>query len=698
MKRIALAIILLSMGISARADDVVWPLDCKPQITSSFGEFRVGHFHAGIDFRTPKGEGMPIFAPSDGEVVRVRQTPWGYGKVLYYRMSGNRIVIFGHMSRFAEAIEKRVLKEQLEKRSNAVEIWLKKGELPFSAGDTIGFSGSSGAGSPHLHFELRDGFDSPFNPRFAGYVVKDDIAPTIAAVWAVPFGNNANIDGHYRPVRFDVGGKDTLRFAASGKFYLAIEAFDLESAENKNRSGLYDISMDIDAQPAYRFFADTFSYSRTRQIGLLYDLGLQEEFHLKRPPFRLFHPFGADVSLLKGTSEGSGIFDATEDTISSNISLADVSGNRTTLNVVVAPRPPTPTIDIEIIDDADGLSAKSALVPDDTSGLRFEYSVAGRMLRDRMPIEGKPTALPEKADFARVRGFGRSLWFWRPTEDDTPAVDCSIPGADYILIKAAFKKPPAARPTLRFGDEVVFPEQESDTLFVFRLFGAEPEQKLALSYSGGEVEFDPKLFAVEDGARIELAGGRARLDIPKGAIFTPFVATESADSSTEISIEPAGVMLRSKARLTFDADSLPNSDEKKLCIVRFWGGDTLFVGASRDKKGDLFATIGAFGDFGVLVDSIPPDLKLQIGQGATVRHHLSASISDNLSGFSNAVLPNSFIDGEWTPTDFDSDKNTIAVDVRRLSAGEHRWLVVAEDVAGNAVRDSVDFKTVLEGK
>src|SRR5262245_2570977 len=48
------------------------PLKPPLVVTGGFGEYRVGHFHAGYDFGTGKKVGQPVFAPLAGHVERIR--------------------------------------------------------------------------------------------------------------------------------------------------------------------------------------------------------------------------------------------------------------------------------------------------------------------------------------------------------------------------------------------------------------------------------------------------------------------------------------------------------------------------------------------------------------------------------------------------------------------------------------------------
>ena len=61
------------------------PLPEELPVTASFGEFRGGHMHAGIDFSTRRELGWSVRAAADGEVYRVKVEARGYGRAVYVR-------------------------------------------------------------------------------------------------------------------------------------------------------------------------------------------------------------------------------------------------------------------------------------------------------------------------------------------------------------------------------------------------------------------------------------------------------------------------------------------------------------------------------------------------------------------------------------------------------------------------------------
>jgi len=692
---------LCLLAISALSQDsLLWPLNCEYHLTSTFAEYRVGHFHAGVDFRTPDGEGMPLFAIADGSVIRARETPWGYGKVVYFQTKNGVIAVLAHLSGFTSPLSDSINAEKYRHKKNTAELWFKEGEMAFKAGDTLCFSGSTGAGSPHLHFELRDGLDKPFNAMFAGYVTKDDIPPQIEAVWLIPRDDNAHIEGRHTPKRIAINeNKQTYGpIHAFGPISLCIEAHDRECDSNYNKFGVYRAELFADDKPVYIFHADTFSYARTRQIGLLYDLGLQEEFGLKRPPFRLDHPIGADISMLEGSDEGSGIIAVEKDTVNLTIKVADFIGNSTELSLQIAPAEVNYKVQVSV-DSAEGKFAiGTTLQPEDTAQFRLEYIKEGKSQRANMPVEGKAVELPGDITFAQIlaTNINTPVWVWRPGKNTEPTVSINIHGNGVILITADFSEPITRMPSLRRGDSFLVWSDIHDSSCVFRIFGLKADETLILLWHNGQLELAPRLWTAKSNEKYNLSDNRWRLEIPDGGVFSPFIARDTlfpADSTTSegFRIEPAGVVLSRPAKLLFDTTGT-SSKPGKLCLVRIWEGKTFFISNRIDDEGFLYGKINAFGTFGTALDTLPPKLKIGINDGARISKLLTANVSDDLSGFSNNVLPNSFIDDIWRPTEYDPEKARISLSVEDLEAGEHIWRIVASDVAGNVVSDSVRFR------
>ena len=87
--------------------------------------------HKGMDFSAPTG--TPIYATSDGKVIRVDGRAPGYGKHIRIDHGFGYVTLYAHLSKF------NVRRGQEVKR-----------------GDVIGFVGNTGRSvAPHLHYEIR---------------------------------------------------------------------------------------------------------------------------------------------------------------------------------------------------------------------------------------------------------------------------------------------------------------------------------------------------------------------------------------------------------------------------------------------------------------------------------------------------------------------------------------------------------------
>ena len=60
-----------------------YPLSIKPKLNANFGEMRNNHFHMGLDLSTEGRENLPILAPADGYLARIKIETGGFGRALY---------------------------------------------------------------------------------------------------------------------------------------------------------------------------------------------------------------------------------------------------------------------------------------------------------------------------------------------------------------------------------------------------------------------------------------------------------------------------------------------------------------------------------------------------------------------------------------------------------------------------------------
>ncbi len=160
----ALLILLLLSGLSAFSGDRSWPVKGEISLSSSFCDFRPGHFHGGIDIRTDGKEGRKVYSPVEGYIWRIRYSYIGYGKGLYVKDSHGFIYVFGHLSRLSKRLENIVRPYQYENRKYYCDLYFKPDSIPVKSGELIGFSGQTGYGAPHIHFEIRNPGNMPLNP------------------------------------------------------------------------------------------------------------------------------------------------------------------------------------------------------------------------------------------------------------------------------------------------------------------------------------------------------------------------------------------------------------------------------------------------------------------------------------------------------------------------------------------------------
>lgn len=210
---------------------LLWPTGASDCLTSTFGEFREAHFHSGIDVSTHGKTGYPCYAVANGEIARVRVSCRGYGKAVYLRMEDGRTAVYAHLSEFAGALADTVHAIQQNNGTVFFDREFPKGALPVRRGELIARTGQSGAGMPHLHFEIRDEQERALDPLIYGIGVEDAKPPRITRIALTPLTAESLVDGDSRTVIVDVntqsGGAVAERnVPVQGRIGIAIEADD----------------------------------------------------------------------------------------------------------------------------------------------------------------------------------------------------------------------------------------------------------------------------------------------------------------------------------------------------------------------------------------------------------------------------------------------------------------------------------------
>jgi hypothetical protein len=342
----------LSPPVRAATPAWQWPLDLPPVLTSTFGEYRSQHLHAGIDLATAGRVGVPCFAVGDGSIVRMRMSPYGYGKALYVQLDHGPLAVYAHLSRFAAAPAARARAAQQASQRYTFDLELPAGELRVRRGEVIAWSGQTGVGVPHLHFELREG-DVARNPQTAGFAVADLVAPVIEDVSVHPLDAGSHVEGESIPRRVPAGG---MPLRAGGRLGFSVRAWDA-AARDGHRQGPYRLELRVDDHVLYRSTAERFDYATNHLLVVEYDQerlvesGERALWLWRRPGNRLHgreDPAGTGGVLLAPATPGSrgDGFEVVPGLHRIEVEVADVAGNTTIrrFDLLIGQRPHIPML------------------------------------------------------------------------------------------------------------------------------------------------------------------------------------------------------------------------------------------------------------------------------------------------------------------------------------------------------------------
>ena len=158
-----------------------YPLSVKPLLNANFGEMRPNHFHMGLDLNTGARENLPIYAPADGYLSRIKIESGGFGRALYFNHSNGTTTVYAHMNSFLSAVEQFLEQKQYEQETWKIDLQVPAGKFTVKKGQLIGYSGNTGASEgPHVHFEVRDTkTENCLNPLRNGISMEDNLAPEV---------------------------------------------------------------------------------------------------------------------------------------------------------------------------------------------------------------------------------------------------------------------------------------------------------------------------------------------------------------------------------------------------------------------------------------------------------------------------------------------------------------------------------------
>ncbi len=260
-----------SQPLSFLADTVsyLWPTDSSTLLSSTFAETRSAHLHAGLDIRTWGREGYRVFATRDAVVYRIGMSPYGYGNVIFLKHDDDSYSVYAHLNRFEPGLQAIADSIRFIDYSAAIDVVIEHKNIRYKQGDLIAFTGSTGVGPPHLHFELRTPDFYPFNPLLTNLRVRDTIPPVFRQL-AIE---------HLDPETLRLQGHQIINATRSGNRYnfgevtvhgpvgLAVNVHD-RANDTPNIYAVHTLTMVHQSDTLFKSRADYFPHTAARHMFL----------------------------------------------------------------------------------------------------------------------------------------------------------------------------------------------------------------------------------------------------------------------------------------------------------------------------------------------------------------------------------------------------------------------------------------------
>jgi hypothetical protein len=317
------------------------PLDIRLSLSGSFGELRSNHFHAGLDFKTNRKEGLNVYAAADGYVSRIKISSYGYGKAIYVTHPNGFTTVYGHLSQATGAIQDYIKKSHYKEKSFEIELFLRPDELIVKQGEVIALSGNSGgSGGPHLHFEVRDtNSEKPINPMLFGFdvLIKDTRDPIVSTLMAYPIGENSEVNKSQEPLAINFVKQADGSFIAdkvlvNGAVGFGISAYDMFDF-NYNKNGTYDVQSFLNGKPSFGYQFNSFAFDESRYINALLDFSRLKKTGVRIQRLFMNNPF--PLSIIKSDKNNGVIAVKPNITNTYRIEVRDFNTNKVVIHIPI---------------------------------------------------------------------------------------------------------------------------------------------------------------------------------------------------------------------------------------------------------------------------------------------------------------------------------------------------------------------------
>ncbi|HKK24425.1 MAG TPA: M23 family metallopeptidase, partial [Gracilimonas sp.] len=268
---LTLILIIAGIQVNVQAQEYLWPTDSGTYLSATFGETRSAHFHAGLDIKTWGREGYRVFAARDGILYRLLVTERGYGNAIYLKHSDNTFTTYAHLQRFNSEFQQLADSIRMQDHSFEMDSNFEVLAIPVNKGDVIGYTGSTGIGPPHLHFEIRDSLDKPINALHANFSIKDSLPPVFSSLIVEPITDKSRIN--HKPVSYFKRPQmidDDYHFGTveiNGKAGLAVNVFD-KADDVYNAYAIHQLTLIQGTDTLFHEVLDSFYFDQEEEMFL----------------------------------------------------------------------------------------------------------------------------------------------------------------------------------------------------------------------------------------------------------------------------------------------------------------------------------------------------------------------------------------------------------------------------------------------